>query len=314
MIDYIINEELKEFTMEHKRFFGHLTALFTIIIWGTTFISTKILLVDFTPIEILFFRFVLGLIALVIAYPRRLKLTNGKQELLFIGAGVTGVTLYYLLENIALTYTMASNVGVIVSISPFFTAILSHFFLKGEKLKINFLIGFIVAITGICLISFPDYSDVHLNPIGEILAILASFIWSIYSILTRKISMYGYNTIQTTRRTFFYGTVFMIPALFFSDFKFDLIRFSNPTYLGNILFLGFGACALCFVSWNLAVKQLGAIQTSVYIYMVPVVTIVTSFLILHENITWITILGTCLTLTGLVISESQHFLANRKKH
>ena len=106
----------------------------------------------------------------------------------------------------------------------------------------------------------------------------------------------------------------MIPALFFSDFKFDLIRFSNPTYLGNILFLGLGACALCFVSWNLAVKQLGAIQTSVYIYMVPVVTIVTSFLILHENITWITILGTCLTLTGLVISESQHFLANRKKH
>jgi drug/metabolite transporter (DMT)-like permease len=85
------------------------------------------LLVDFQPVEILFFRFVMGLLALLIVYPHRLKGTTRRQELSFVLAGLCGICMYYLLENIALTYTMASNVGVIISIAPFFTAILSLF-------------------------------------------------------------------------------------------------------------------------------------------------------------------------------------------
>lgn len=99
---------------------GHLAALVTILIWGTTFISTKVLLVDFQPIEILFFRFLMGLLALMIVYPHRLKGTTIKQESVFVAAGLCGVCLYYLLENIALTYTIASNVGVIISCCPLF--------------------------------------------------------------------------------------------------------------------------------------------------------------------------------------------------
>ena len=95
----------------------------TILIWGTTFISTKVLLKAITPIEILFLRFTIGLIVLSLVYPRRLKIKERKQELYFAAAGLCGVTLYYLLENIALTYTFASNVGVIISIAPFFTAV-----------------------------------------------------------------------------------------------------------------------------------------------------------------------------------------------
>ena len=98
---------------------GHLAALLTIIIWGTTFISTKVLLTSFQPVEILFFRFVLGFFALLAACPRRLKSASLIQELTFAGAGLCGVCLYYLMENIALTYTMASNVGVIISVAPF---------------------------------------------------------------------------------------------------------------------------------------------------------------------------------------------------
>lgn len=105
--------------MTNKTAAGHLAALVTILIWGTTFISTKVLLQDFQPIEILFFRFVLGLIALFLVYPHPLKGTSLRQELTFAAAGLSGVCLYYLLENIALTYTMASNVGVIISVAPF---------------------------------------------------------------------------------------------------------------------------------------------------------------------------------------------------
>ncbi len=131
-----------------KYLFGHIAALLTIFIWGTTFISTKILLVDFKPIEILFFRFLIGLIALLIIYPKRLKKTTKDQEITFALAGLCGVTLYFLLENIALTYSMASNIGVIISIAPFFTAILSDFVLKEKSLKSNFIIGFIAAKIG----------------------------------------------------------------------------------------------------------------------------------------------------------------------
>ena len=289
--------------MENNTAKGHLAALLTVIIWGTTFISTKVLLADFQPIEILFFRFLMGLLALVIIYPRRLKQTGFRREIVFIAAGLCGVCLYYLLENIALTYTIASNVGVIISVAPFFTAILSHLFLKREeKLRANFFIGFFAAMFGIGLISF-NGASLQLNPIGDLLALLAAFLWACYSILTRKISDYGYNTILTTRRIFFYGLLFMIPALFLFDFKLDLSRFVNPVYLLNILFLGLGASALCFVTWNFAVKVLGAVKTSIYIYLVPVITVAASVLIIHEPFTWITGTGTVLTLAGLFISE-----------
>lgn len=286
---------------------GHLAALLTVMIWGTTFISTKVLLADFQPVEILFFRFVMGLAALFLIYPRRLKGTTPRQELTFLGAGLCGVCLYYLLENIALTYTMASNVGVIISVAPFFTAILSRLFLKqDQKLRADFFVGFLVAMAGIVLISF-NGSALQLNPMGDLLALLAAFVWACYSILTKKISGYEYHIILTTRRVFFYGVLCMIPTLFFFDFRLDLGRFANPVYLLNILFLGLGASALCFVTWNFAVKLLGAVGTSIYIYMVPVITVITSVLILHEPMTWMTGVGTVLTLAGLLLSEGKVF-------
>ena len=291
--------------MENKASRGHLAALLTILIWGTTFISTKVLLVDFQPVEILFFRFVLGLLALLIVCPRRMTGTTLRQEIVLGAAGLCGVCLYYLMENIALTYTMASNVGVIISAAPFFTAILSHLLLKKEeKLGAAFFVGFLIAMAGIGLISF-NGSALQLNPTGDLLALLAAFLWACYSILTRRISGYGYHTILTTRRIFFYGILFMVPALFLFDFRLELDRFANPVYLLNILFLGLGASALCFVTWNFAVRLLGAVKTSVYIYLVPVITVAASVVILREPFTWMTGAGTVLTLAGLLLSEGK---------
>ena len=253
------------------------------------------------------FRFIIGLLALFLIYPRRLKGTTLRQEFTFAAAGLCGICLYYLLENIALTYTMASNVGVIISVAPFFTAILSHLFLKKEeKMGAGFFIGFAVAMVGIVLIS-TNGASLKLNPFGDVLALLAAFIWACYSILSRRISEYAYNTILTTRRIFCYGILFMIPAMFLFDFKPGLQRFADPVHLLNLLFLGLGASALCFVTWNSAVKLLGAIKTSVYIYLVPVITVAASFLILHEPLTWATCAGTILTLGGLLLSQKNQF-------
>lgn len=229
------------------------------------------LLEDFQPVEILFFRFVMGGLALLAVCPRGLKGTTRRQELTFAAAGLCGVCLYYLLENIALTYTLASNVGVIISAAPFFTAILSHLIMKEEKLRANFFLGFVVAMAGLFLISF-NGSKLELNPMGD------------------------------------------LPALFLFGFRLKLARFGNPVYLLNIIYLGIGASALCFVTWNFAVKVLGAVKTSVYIYMVPVITAVTSVLILHEKITVLAGLGMALTLAGLFLSESKELTRKEDQH
>ena len=288
--------------MERRQGAGHLAAIFTVVVWGITFISTKILLADFEPVEILLLRFVLGFGALLLVYPHRMQGTDRRQELTFAAAGLCGVCLYYLLENIALTYTLASNVGVIVSVSPFFTALFTRFFGDKEPLRGRFFVGFAAAMAGIGLISFWG-SPVQVNPVGDLLSLGAAVMWGCYSVLTRKISGFGYTTVQTTRRVFAYGIAFMLPTLLFLDFRVDVARFSEPENVLNILFLGVGASAICFVTWNFAVKVLGAVKTSVYIYLIPVVTVITSVLVLREKISGPGWAGILLTLAGLALSE-----------
>jgi drug/metabolite transporter (DMT)-like permease len=297
----------------NKTIHGHIAAFLTILIWGTTFISTKVLLISFEPVEILFIRFMIGYFALWCVCPRRLKVRRRKQEWYFAAAGLCGVTLYYLFENIALTYTLASNVGVIISIAPFFTVIFSCLFLHDRRPNIRFFAGFLIALAGIFLISFGGEKNLQLNPVGDLLAVIAAMIWAAFSTITKKISGFGYNTIQTTRRTFFYGLIFMVPALLLMDFHIELQQFASLKNVLNLLFLGFGASALCFVTWNLAVKILGSVKTSVYIYMVPVITAVTSALILHEKLTRTIVSGIVLTLIGLFLSEDRKTEKNTAK-
>ena len=289
--------------MRQTAWTGHGAALLTILIWGTTFISTKVLLTSFQPVEILFLRFVLGFLALCLIYPRRLRLGERRQELWFAAAGLCGVTLYYLLENIALTYTLASNVGVLVSVSPVFTALLSHFLLRREKLRPAFFAGLAVALAGVVLLSYNGSAVLKLDPRGDVLALLAAAIWSAYSLITRHISSFGYPVVQTTRRIFAYGLVFMLPALLVFGFRPSLAAVLEPVNLLNLVYLGLGACALCFVTWNFAVGKLGAVKTSTYIYLVPVVTLATSALVLGEPVTPLSAVGAALTVAGLALSE-----------
>lgn len=287
--------------MNSKLRLGQAAALITILIWGTTFISTKVLLTALSPIEILFLRFVIGYLALWLAAPRRLVLTERKQEGWFAAAGLCGVALYYGFENLALSMTQASNVGVIISIAPFFTVLFSAVFLKQKRLGLRFFLGFLMAMAGILLISF-NQQAVEIHPLGDGLAVIAAMIWAIYCLISRKISELGYNVLLTTRRTFFYGLVLMLP-LVMTQFSADFQILSEPSVLLNLVFLGLGASALCFVTWNYAVGILGSVKTSVTIYIVPVITAVASAWVLHEPLTPRVILGLGLTLGGLLLSQ-----------
>lgn len=288
-----------------RPYLGHLAALMTVTVWGATFISTKVLLRSFTPVEILFDRFLLGFFLLILMHPRPLRGAGLRRELTFAAAGLCGVCLYYLLENIALEYTMTANVSIIVSSAPLFTALISRLILReGQRLRGSFLLGFLLAMGGIGIMAVQD-SPMAVSPAGDLLALLAAVVWAIYSSLTKRISAYGYPTILTTRRVFFYGILFMLPVLAVSHPAWEPERFLAAENIGNLLFLGLGASALCFVSWNWAVGRLGPVKASAYIYLSPVVTLAASALLLHEPVTPAACLGTVLILGGLVLSEGR---------
>jgi drug/metabolite transporter (DMT)-like permease len=288
---------------------GHLAALFTVTFWGTTFIFTKVLLVPFSPVEIMFYRLILAVLALSIAAPPRLvgvKLDRHalRDEWKIMAAGLCGVTLYFLFQNIALSYTLAANVSVLVSVAPLFTALVSNLVLN-EKLKANFFFGFTVAMAGIILIAFNGSFVLKLNPLGDLLSILAALTWAFYSVLIKQISAKQSAMLAVTRRMIFYGLLFMLPLLPLFEVRLGLEHLVELPNLLNLLFLGLGGSALCYITWNYAVHLLGPVKTSAYIYLVPVVTIIASALVLRETLTPVAGIGMALILTGMALSERE---------
>ena len=285
---------------------AYICTSFSILMWGITFISTKILLNDFSPIEILFTRFLLGLILLMIIYPKNNKIYSKKEELLFALTGLSGVTLYYLFENIALNYSLASNVGILVAIGPLFTGIFAAIFLK-EKLKPNFFIGFIFAIIGIAIITFNGKFVLKINPIGDMFALLAAVMWGLYSVLVKIMGDLGHRSITITKKTFIYGIIFMLPIMFLMKFNVSINDYLKPINLINFIFLSFVACTLCFITWAYSTRILGAVKNNTYIYIIPIITLIASKIVLNENITIFSVIGVALILLGVIISETNLF-------
>ncbi|HKM30019.1 MAG TPA: DMT family transporter [Bacilli bacterium] len=290
----------------NKKTLGNLLALLTVLIWGTTFVVTKNLLNSFKPIEILLYRFSIAFLVLFVVYPKIFTAKKWNHELMFALAGLSGVAIYQFLENTALTYTTATNAAIITSMAPFFTAILSFWVLKDEGLTRRFVIGFIIGIIGVVLVSLNGIFILELNPFGDLLLVVAVFMWATYSVFTRIVSRYGYNMIQVTRRITMYGVIFIIPIYLFSHPEFSIDKILVLENGLSIAFLGFIASALCFSTWNIAIKHIGSVKTTIYIYAIPVVTVIFSAIFLDEKLTWMGIVGTILTILGLLISTRKN--------
>jgi len=282
---------------------GHLLAFATIMVWSFASISSKVLLETFGPVELFFYRMLMAYLVLLVIKPGFIRYRNVKEELVFMAAGITGVTLFFILQNVALKYSMASNVGVLLTISPFFTAVLSYLILKDGKLQAKFFAGFAVTLAGVVMLSYSGNQVLKLNPIGDIMAILAAIAWAVYSVIMKKVGSYSYNTILATRRIFFYGLLFLIPALVYTDFSFSAAKFLDPVIVANMLFLAILASAVTYVTWNLAMEILGPVKTSMYLYALPIMTMVLSVAMLGERMTAMSTAGVALILGGIYMSE-----------
>ncbi|MGE4583714.1 MAG: DMT family transporter [Sphaerochaeta sp.] len=286
-----------------QRLLGHVAVFLTMCVWATTYISTKRLLVGFEPIQILLVRTILGLLVLTALNPRRLVYKQAQDRYLVAAAGFCGLFLYYFLENTALTYSTASNVGVIVAAAPFFTFLASHLMLHEEKLRAQYFLGFAVAMAGISMIVYSGTSKLHLNPIGDLLALTAIMVWALYTVLTRIIAKRGYPNLLVTRTMFLYALVGFLAANLLARRPFPFASLLKTSYLPHFLFLGLVASAFCFLSWNFGLRTIGTIQSSFYLYLSPIITILFSSLFLGESLTPSAAIGTGLTLGGLLVSE-----------
>ncbi|MCC8145699.1 MAG: DMT family transporter [Bacteroidales bacterium] len=292
--------------MKSKDILIHSAALLVIFIWGTTFVSTKVLLNNgFNPASILFYRFLLGYIGILIfSYKTSLFAKSLKDELMFVLVGVFGGSLYYFTENLALDITLASNVALIVCINPLITALLIHIFSKKEKMSKNLLMGSLLAFAGVVLVVYNGNFKVDITVIGELIAFIAAVSWSLYTLLLRHFSG-RYSSLFITRKVLFYGIITILPAFLWKPLTTDISLFFQPVVWGNMLFLGLGASLFCYFVWSSTIKELGAVRASNYIFIMPVITLVTSVLILDERMSYTAITGAFLILTGLYISEKK---------
>ena len=303
--------------MKNAKILAYVLACLSIFFWGITFVCTKYLLKDFSSLEILFFRFIAAYIGLWIIHPKFEKIEM-RDNILFALAGLSGVVLYQLFENIAIHFTNASNVSVIVSICPLFTAIISQIFFKEKHLSAFFIIGFVISIIGVSLVCFNGSTELKFNPKGDLLALLSGICWGFYSMIISILNKKNYDPICSTRRIFFFSVLIMIPLTIFGhfvntdSFRFSIdaalnaARFKNPWNWANILFLGIVASGICFAAWSKACQIVGTVRVSCGLYLIPVVTIIFAFFALGEKISVMGAIGALITIIGLFISEKKN--------
>ncbi len=296
----------------------HVLALATIVVWGTTFASTKVLLSHgLTPPEIMLERFIIAYLCILPFCHRKWLADSLGDELRMVLLGITGGSLYFWTENTALAYTTSSNVALLLCITPLLTSLLTIIIFKEVKLTRRLAIGSLVALLGEVFVVLNGNFLVEVNPLGDALAFSASLCWAVYSVLLRPLNA-RYDTLFLTRKVFFYGLLTMLPVVLVRGA--DALHpsaLAQPVVWGNLLFLGLVASFGCFFSWNMALRKLDLVVASNYMYCQPIVSLTCSVIILHEPLTPIALVGTVFVLFGVWFAEngpSLRFLSQKPKN
>ena len=298
--------------MLNNRIFHHIVAFLVVAIWGSTFVYTKLLLLNgLSPAQIFTLRFAIAYV-LLLAFDLltkrdafRVKCRTWRDELRMMGLGVSGGSLYFLTENEAMNHTTTTNTSLIVCLCPIFATALISLFYKSERLKPVQMAGTLLAAVGVTVVVLNGRFVLHLSPLGDALAFSACLCWAVYSLLMISANQ-RYDTVFITRKVFFYGLLSMIPYYLLIPGFPPASLVLRPDILANLLFLGCVASMLCFLAWNWVMKKLGAVAATNYVYFNPVTTILFAWLILSEQITVYFIIGSVLILLGM-------YLADRKK-
>lgn len=278
---------------------NHFLALLTVTIWGATFVSTKILINNgLSPNEIFFYRFLIAYAGIWIVSRKKLFADNWKDELLMACAGLFGGSLYFLTENSALGITQASNVAFLLCGTPILTTVLVKLFYREEKIGRMVYYGSVIALAGVALVVFDGATSLKISPLGDLLTLAAALSWGFYSVVIRKLES-RYDTVMISRKVFFYGLVTILPTFLYNPPHLRLLFSADAAVWFNLIFLAVMASLVCFVLWNMVVKHLGVVKSSNYLYLNPVITCITSAIVLGEKITPVAVTGALCIMAGV---------------
>lgn len=289
-----------------KQGYYHVLAIAVVVVWGLTYISTKVLIQQgLHPHEIFFYRFLVAYAGIWLIAPHRLRARSWKDEGLLALGGIFGGSLYFYTENTALGLTQASNVAFLLCTAPLLTAFLSAALYKEDRLTGRLLSGSLLALCGVGLIVFGGKGGLKVSPAGDLLTLCAAFSWACYSLVIRRLSG-RYPVSFITRKVFFYGVITILPLFALFPFRSNISILCQSEVWMNLLFLALVASLICFVVWNVALKKIGMMRTSNYIYLSPLVTLVASMCILGERLTFLSAVGAVCILGGVYWAEQKN--------
>lgn len=283
---------------------SHIGAMFAITVWGTSFVSSK-LLIDhgLHAVEIYIYRFLLAYLLVLLFCHKKLWANSWRDELLLAVCGLCGGSIYFIAENTALNYTLVSNVSLITTLAPLFTTLLIGMLYKAERPGRWVYIGSIIALAGVACIIFKNGFHLEVMPLGDMLALSAAMSWAIYSVVLRKVNA-NYSAMFITRKTFFYGLLTALPFLAAEPQICPLSTLAVPAVWGNLLFLGVTASMLAYLIWAQTVKRLGAISASNYLYFQPIVTMIFSAIVFADDpLTLVGCIGCVLIIGGVWLGD-----------
>ena len=287
----------------NQKLLWHLLAVGVVAVWGTTFVNTKILYNSgLTPSEIFFLRFLIAYVAIWFISPRKLFTNSWRDEGTMLLLGITGGSLFFVAENSAVALTYVNNVSFITSTSPLVTVILGIVFVKSIKATWTLIVGSLIALVGVGLVIFNGSFILHLNPWGDLLALLTAVCWAVYTLLMKSVSE-RYSAVFITRKLFFYGLLTVLPMFLIDPWTVSLATLLTPKVAFNLLLLGLVASFLCFALWTVVIERLGVMTASNYQSLNPITTVVASAIWLSEPMTAIAYIGSALILIGVIVSN-----------
>lgn len=270
--------------------------LAAVVLWGISFIATKIALEEIAPLTIIFLRLILASILLFIlaVYSKKSFAIDLKNHGgIFILALVAAFHLW--IQVTGMQYTTAANTGWIIGTAPIFMAIVGFVVFK-ESLSPIQIFGILLAFFGLLmLISKGDFSSIDLlSNQGDFLILASAFTWSIYSAVNKKISL-SYSPLLTILFLFLMMAIIISPFSINSDAIQSVSSLSTKGWIA-ILFLGIFCSGIAYVLWAQALKEMDSVKVGAFLYFEPFVTVFAAWFMLNEEITFIMILS------GIIIS------------
>ncbi|MCW8879027.1 MAG: DMT family transporter [Kangiellaceae bacterium] len=276
-----------------------------VVIWAASFIAMKIAVAELGAFPTVFLRMILAVALLLFFVPtiRRAKQQYQKGDwILLTGLILCEPCLYFVFEGLALTYTSASEAGMITALHPFLVTLAAWYFLK-EAINRRMIIGGLIAVLGAILLSVTGDSGTESGSdhlLGNFLEFIAIGFATAYSLLARKLSD-RYSPLFLTALQAGFGTLFFLPlALVFNQ---GIPANISSEVIYSVLFLAWGVNVIAFILYNASFKTMPASQVGLWLNLLPIGTLFFGWLVLNESLTQAQYLAAGLVLVGLIYSQ-----------